>query len=834
MVIGGEISVRYAFRYVKGFHLALILLFCITGFVSCIPSPLQTTPQQILINGTLGVSSFQAPFNVTALNSNITDLSFAVGNLKMTAPTGEWMPNVLIPGSNILVTPDIKTIRKGRIQEYVISVNNIPLSGRYNGSLYLTYKEQPDGVQEPLPISLVAYKLNSSPIFLQFDNDFPFIGGGTDPKQYPIELREDNGRIPLDVMESLNRSLKASLVEMVNSDDKSIRFGGIDYFKIESISKGSNSIILNAKFTNPNKTPGKYTGILTVYSNSSFWPIISVPVEMKIRLMPWWAAFLLILLGVVLSYRINDWNKKGREINNIQHKISGIREKTKGEITKTCKETLETKLKKAEEKLLYEGKLEDARKEVDSAETELEKCKNNKKELNERAKSIENLKGILEGNKKRANRLISASPEECDKSPVIAIYLKKLQEKLNMLQNNLSNGCYNSTDAKVADYEISGGIEKSLNERLAELFQEVEKFTELLDNTETLKQYAEGTETDLRETFLVIIKKNLEAFKDISDKFDVKDLLKDVKNKRKQISKESTHKIIKYLINLKDTVKEETLKLEIDELIDNLADDEELSLLQQKIEKLRKKVQDIHNAKFKPFMQKDQISINYMFDSGARICATTPTDRYKAIYDSLDAIAKVKEGTPRNEAQAKEIDSVILSPKPLPFDKSFARGQSVIWTANTIPPSKNNEIEYMFSIGNQTSAWTKDNTFPWTPQKTDKKFDTIHIRARYEKDPNSEKSNSYNFELMPPEPDLSDWIKKLSSPEMKKWIYENAILIIAIAIASIVGLVQLYFSNSIFGAGNDILGYLTLIFWGFGIEASTAKVADLFKNLVGG
>lgn len=339
----------------------IFFLMVITSSSSVSASTLQLDPQELLINGSLGTDFFQASINVTALDSNITDLNFMPCNLRMITPPGPWAPQFLVSSADIQITPDIKTILKGQTIEYLIKVQNIPRPGQYNGSIFLSYNEQSGGTPETLPISLLAYKFNASPIFLEFEKGlFEIDGisetlpislfltdkfnaspsrifldfekrlietiGGTWPQSRSIELREESGQAPQDTKKYLAKNLNATLEEMVNVDDKSCTFCGSDNFQFGHAIFENDRIILNATFKNPKGDVGKYMGVLTVTPNNSLWPVISIPVEMRIRLMPGWFAFSLIFLGVFISYITTYWNKTERDNKLIKYIIERMRE----------------------------------------------------------------------------------------------------------------------------------------------------------------------------------------------------------------------------------------------------------------------------------------------------------------------------------------------------------------------------------------------------------------------------------------------------------------------------------------------------------------------------
>lgn len=332
-------------RFVIAYLAWTLFLMVIISSAASPGSPLQLDPQRLLINGTQGTDVFQASINATAKYCNITYLNLTPSNLRMTAPQTPWAPQFLISSADIQINPNIKTIVKGQTNEYLMRIQNIPRSGRYNGSLSISYN-LPNGTikKESFPISLMAYKFNASPIFLKFDKS-SFLGliSGSKPQSRDIEITDESAQVSRDATNYLKGNLCATLEEMVNVDDKSNRFKRLDCFQMEKqpeLKNGSNStIILHAKFMNPEVDAGKYTGVLTINSKNPLWPIISIPVEMRIRLMPPWLAFILIFIGVsiyyIITYRkkdVKDRLLREHEITNIAKNIKIIRDFDKWEI----------------------------------------------------------------------------------------------------------------------------------------------------------------------------------------------------------------------------------------------------------------------------------------------------------------------------------------------------------------------------------------------------------------------------------------------------------------------------------------------------------------------
>lgn len=309
----------------------ILFLVVIVSSAASPGSPLLFNPEKLLINGTLGSDVFQASINVTARYCDVTDLNFTPSNLQITVINTPWAPQFLISSADIQINPNIKNIAKGKTNEYLIRVQNVPRSGRYNGSFSLSYK-LPDGTveTEAFPISLMAYKFNASPIFLNFDKDNPLRSiFGESSQSRDIRVKDESGQISQNAMNYLQSNLCATLNEMVNVDDKSCRFDKQNCFQIEKPlesknGNSNNSVILHAKFKNPEEAAGKYTGVLSINSKNPLWPIVNIPVEMRIRLMPGWLAFILIFIGVFIYYIITYRKKDVKDRRLREHEIKKL------------------------------------------------------------------------------------------------------------------------------------------------------------------------------------------------------------------------------------------------------------------------------------------------------------------------------------------------------------------------------------------------------------------------------------------------------------------------------------------------------------------------------
>jgi hypothetical protein len=807
-------------------------------------SPLKLNPAHLSINGTLGSDSFQNRLSITAANSNISNLTFHPGNLEMISDRGEWMPSIWITSENVKVSPsNVKDISKGGEREYMVSVQGIPQSGRYSGNLYMSYDEQP-GKPDKLTINLTAYKLNaSSPIIRDMENSFfGLMGTGSGP--YDLEIMEENGRAPIEVIKSLTTGINASMGDLINPDDKSLRLKGADIFEQGTVEIKEGRIIIHARFEPPDAEPGKYTGILTIKTARSLGPVLSIPVEMRIRSSSLLAA-LLIAFGLLISMFCEWWKGKGKEITAIRHDADRIQRELRVMARIECRKKIETLLKDVVENI-YDDDLKAAREKVDRAGTELKSCAETKKKLDEKESAVGDLIEKMKEIERRASDiLLNCGVENPDKSKVLD-YISKNENCLLMLKRSIDRDLYPDLEEKI--WNKIYRKEKSLIEIFNDQNDMISELDQLLGKMEELVRYLANFKGASKNMWITLAKVNIEQFRDIDSNEHVKVAIEQVDKRIDQLHDQRVRKLVNMLgplkensIVLKDSLKD-PLRKQIEPLIDNLKEMEDSLVLysapesdntRKMLEKIEKNLKGI----------RDPIEIKSEESSNKKIQAFVlqSTESLNAI----SAIRLVQERT-AEEAEVKTPETsgstqlVSEIEKPHPADVTDLTcdpenpliGKPIRWTARAFE-QKNDRTLYKFILNHEERRdWNADRTWEWTPNDNDKGGNILEVRARYEMTEASDGEPKYHkFELMPRDLGARDRFKMWWTPELQNWAGKNFLKTVAFLIVAYIGYVQLYANNPTFGAGNTQLEYLTLLLWGFGIQPGTEKAAELFKSL---
>lgn len=488
-------------------------------------SLIEITPKELVISGIIDTRPFQHPFTVRAVNENITELTFSPGNL-MEITEGKY----LIPGTNVQVNPAVTRIKKGQSQDFVVTVQNIPESGQYDGAITVSYKEQPVGAQDTLPICVRATKFNVAPpqIILKFEKSFLGIGG-TESVPWTLALNEYSGRAPQEMITTLANSTSVRLYPLVHSEDKSQVISQKQILKSVVIDTTLiyQGLTINATFTNPQVTAGKYSGTLTVRSKD-FGILTSVPVEAQVRYSSWLAG-LLILAGIFVSLMVSWWNTTGKKKNAIIGDALKLREKlSSSDITAICREKIENMLNEVRE-LLADDKLGDAQKKVDDAKPYLETCVSNKKELLKKADEVKKMIGDLEKNvMERVKGIVNNT-----NAAVLKAYLPRIKGDLEALKNEIDQEHYQSVD-------------DALKEKITDQEKKLEAFTApafdgllngLTNLEEDMRRFPQACQNMLKQYFIQPIRDDLSNIKSDIDTKDVCDKIKSAHTQFESVEK---------------------------------------------------------------------------------------------------------------------------------------------------------------------------------------------------------------------------------------------------------------------------------------------------------
>jgi len=830
--------------------IGVLLLVSISPMVIAEQPPnISISPSLLQINGSLGKDTFQGQFNLTAVKSNISNLTFRSSNMQMDIAGGPLAPNIIIPSSNIQVSGEKKII-VGRTEQYLLSVNNIPGSGKYTGNLYINYEKQPAD-KYVLPISLLAYKLNSSSssILVSFENGV-FSYGGTGDFNYELKLNKEYGLISPEVAKEMIIGLNIKLSELPNSDRSSI-INSVDIFKLIDKKYGDDgSILIKLNFKNGQFAPGKYTGNLIVGLNGSLQPLVIVPVELRVRSNKW-LAFILILLGVFGYLILTNWNTTGKERTDIESHVLKIRTRMlELSVPEQCCLKIEGILSNVQE-FIHDKNLTDARKKVIEAESELKTCEDAKKKLDEKEESTKLLITKLDNLREQTILILKYyGIVDPSKSKVITFISNKLLGDLNYLRNKIDKA--SSVDEKKWD-DAQGG-EKSIIDLFNECDTNINDFKKLIADFQDLKT---DLETDripdkLKSKLNKCIGENdAKEFRDINIINDVKTLSEKLQKRKNQLNDKNKlntciNKYDKLINELKEDEKN-ALGTELDDIIRALCSDYATS------EDINKKLENIEKNKIQE-KNPPKSPIN-----GTVVEAVVPSASHLALDlqehpenkqpketimngSSAEVVAAEPLKIGSIEADKGNLDYLItIEPKLMEFWRLETKeGEKVKWTAEAFPVLEDKRIFFRFILnGKERRGWKADNTWIWIPTRMDDIDNRLKVEAKYDGKSGEEVKKILNIRWLRHEKNFWDKIKEeldlpeFLSPEWKEAVMKTAIWIAVMGSLSFIGYVQLYSGNPTFGAGNTLLEYSTLVFWGFGIQAGTSKALDIVKALSG-
>lgn len=349
--------------------LVVILLVASAPGEAKAQSRIKITPEKLDIRGVVGTSSFQYPFTIQAVDEDIAELTFSPGNLMEISEGKTW-----IVGADVLVTPQVNSVKKGHSQDFIVTVQNIPGSGQYEGNIAVGYKEQAAEAQDILLVSVRAAEFSVTPpqIVLRFEKSLLGLGG---PAEIPWTLTLNAGSrwMPQEMITTLAETASSSLASLVRSEDSSQVILPEQIFihpaAVEATSVGQ-GLTIETIFTNPQVKAGKYTGDLEVGSRD-FGLLATVPLEVHVRY-PSWLAVLLIVIGILTSLLVNYWNTTGKRKNDIKGKISDRQRRLEGTgVTEAYRRRLQGLLDKMWH-LLEDNKLDEVEKEVKEFDEKLD------------------------------------------------------------------------------------------------------------------------------------------------------------------------------------------------------------------------------------------------------------------------------------------------------------------------------------------------------------------------------------------------------------------------------------------------------------------------------
>jgi hypothetical protein len=427
-------------------------------------SLVEVTPKQIEILGNIGSSSFQDPLTVLAAEGDISNLTFTSSNLMEATDGRSW-----ITSTNILVMPsDKKDIKKGQSRDFSITVQNVPSSGQYKGTLYVSYNDKQDTYREALPISVLAFKINATPpkILLKFEKAILF--PDKDSIQWAADLNGERGWIPDSVISVLEGNMSAILGTLINGEDMSqVRADQILQKAVVETASDRQGLELNATFINPQgRNPslkaGKYIGTLMIRSKD-LGVVATLPVELQVRYSSL-AAWILIALGIFTSILLQWWNTTGKKKNTLDGDLLSLEEKVKGaNITNKCREKINEKIWEARD-FAHRGKLENAETSYTAANASLQDCETKKQGLDKQSNEIDSL---ISGWSTVEQKIKEIYPQIGKQPPTTAI-----MENSNLLKNYVPGIRKDLADLKKnigIKYQDTVELDLTMKEQIASL-----------------------------------------------------------------------------------------------------------------------------------------------------------------------------------------------------------------------------------------------------------------------------------------------------------------------------------------------------------------------------
>lgn len=818
----------------------LLLVSPITGFPDS-NSSIILDPPKLMINGTLGKDSFHGIFYITAVGRNISNLTFEPGSMKMNNLSSSCAPNIFIPSASIQVSGK-KDIIMGQTREYELSVNNIPGSGVYVGKLDIGYDKQPIGKKDGLQIVLLAYKLNASPssLILNFENGIIMGLGGTDNANRTLELNGETGKLPPDIAKDMISGLNVTMSELVN-EDKSLRINSLDILELNRppIKYGKDGCIeIDSKFINGQFTPGKYTGSLVVQLNGSLQPIAVIPVELRVRSNKW-LAFFLIFLGVAGYLIFNNWNTTGRERNDINRRVSKIRDDIRESVSGQCQKKIEGLLSEVDEHI-NDKKLDDVQKKMENIESEMKTCKEAKKKLDNaanNAKDLINKLDELEGLAEDELKKWEIDPKD---SNLIQVLIPDILAKLNHLRNN-KIAKVSDVDEKVWDDKTQ--TEKSINDLFKEYNENVQDLSKLIEDSKELGEDLDSDKLsrESKKIFKDCAKENeVTEFKEINEIDDIKKCSDNIKNRKEQVAdnkngwKESIDKYNELCQKLKNGDLNDGQKSELDRIKKDICSYTKVNDILNRLTAIENNKIPESGNKSKPERGMAVASLHRDHPQKLGIRDLSPESPDKPEIKDLSPDSSKVEKLPKMDREA--FDSWRIEAK---------EGDRIKWTAEAFPILPDLQTRFMFILnGNELGDWKSDNTWIWIPGRNDEMDNRLEVRAKY-KGKIQEASKFARFEWSRKKKNHMDKIldatklpeflssESFLSPEWNEMFMKATLWGFATIILTYVGYAQLYAGNPTFGAGNTAIEYSTLIFWGFGIQASTSKAVDIVKAFTG-
>lgn len=459
---------KYLLNTIAVLLLVVILLTGLAAGEGEAQPGIESKPKELTISGVIGNSPFQHPFTVQALNGNITELKFYPSNLMEISRKNSW-----ISGANVQITPAVDSIKKDQSQDFIVTVQNIPWSGQYNGTITVYYKEQTADAQDNLPILVRAANFSAVPpqIILKFEKSF-FGHGGISDLNWTLKLIDESGLAPQEMIDALAPNARPILYTLVHSEDKSQVIPPDWIMNSEpTVESDRQGLMIKTNFTIPQVSAGKYTGTLEV-RNESMGILATVPMEVHVRYSSWLAR-LLLLIGLLVSSAVSRLNTTVKKRNGIAVEAWELRKKVNNaDITEDCRSKIEILL---DEVKLYlkNNQFENAQSNIKLATTELEKCKIKKEDLNNKAGEIEGLiNNSLLGVKTQVREFVD------NEAPVVKDYLPSIKKALEKLNTKIKEEHYLCLTEQLT---IRVKKEKEKINDLAELCTELGRFKLLIE-----------------------------------------------------------------------------------------------------------------------------------------------------------------------------------------------------------------------------------------------------------------------------------------------------------------------------------------------------------------
>ncbi len=360
--------------------LSLIGLTAAPGRASVRAEIVPSKIQRIIVG-----DSFEQLISITAVGGELKKVSFVSHSLKESGGKS-WV----IPANIAFKPASTNLIEENSSRDFLLSVQNIPGDGHYEGVVVIDFEDGPAPASVPISIWVVSFEPSQGSIVLRFQKAV-WGHGGPETVESSFGLRS-GPRAPADLLKQASKAT-LSLGDFVYHKDGSTTpdFARVippESFKFspDDIAIDGSRLRVKARFKNPNAEPGIYKGKLFVH-HEELEALAELPVIVQVRGAAW-LAWVLIAVGVCSSLWIGWWTKKGKQRTLRRGEVRVLRgQLAEVEVTAAARKDLEAKLDGIL-RLIVGGKSTEFETAIQKAREALETARAEKKSLRALAERV--------------------------------------------------------------------------------------------------------------------------------------------------------------------------------------------------------------------------------------------------------------------------------------------------------------------------------------------------------------------------------------------------------------------------------------------------------------